>query len=138
MAVSPLTIHDPISDLEKLMILSFKSHSIRNPESARVSVPSYLVPSPSARDPGQNSKQIWRTDLLATEPYWEGQSSCRKRSVTVLKRVEWYAGLSSRFLSAKCARMLVLAGQERLDKDLMVGQMSVPNCAVISFSAIQY
>jgi protein phosphatase methylesterase 1 len=58
-------------------------------------------------DPSQESKQIWRTDLLATEPYWE----------------EWYAGLSSRFLAAKCARMLVLAGQERLDKKLMVGQM---------------
>ena len=34
--------------------------------------------------------------------------------------------MSSRFLAAKCARMLVLAGQERLDKELMVGQMYVP------------
>ena len=37
--------------------------------------------------------------------------------------VEWYQGLSSRFLTSKCARLLVLAGQERLDKELMVGQM---------------
>jgi protein phosphatase methylesterase 1 len=38
---------------------------------------------------------------------------------------EWYAGLSSRFLAARCARLLVLAGSERLDKELMVGQMWV-------------
>lgn len=37
--------------------------------------------------------------------------------------IEWWAGLSQKFLSAKCARLLVLAGQERLDRDLMVGQM---------------
>lgn len=80
------------------------SGSIRNPTSARVSVPSYIVPaSPEDRD----GRQVWRTDLLATEPYWAG----------------WYEGLSKRFLSSKCARMLVLAGQERLDNDLMVGQM---------------
>lgn len=36
---------------------------------------------------------------------------------------EWWSGLSQKFLQAKCARLLVLAGQERLDKDLMVGQM---------------
>jgi len=50
---------------------------------------------------------MWRTDLLATEPFWE----------------EWYEGLSRHFLEARCARLLVLAGQERLDKELMVGQM---------------
>lgn len=80
------------------------SGSIRNATSARVSVPSYVVPT----DPQDKSgKQVWRTDLLATEPYWLG----------------WYQGLSKRFLSTRCARMLVLAGQERLDNDLMVGQM---------------
>ncbi|GFZ48458.1 Protein phosphatase methylesterase 1 [Saitozyma sp. JCM 24511] len=83
------------------------SSSIRNATSARVSVPSYLTPSPDETDPGPQGKQIWRTDLLATEPYW----------------AEWWGGLSQKFLTAKCARMLVLAGQERLDKDLMVGQM---------------
>lgn len=80
---------------------------IRNPTSARVSVPSFLTPAPDQSDPGQQSRQIWRTDLLATEPYWS----------------EWYEGLGKRFLAARCARLLVLAGQERLDKELMVGQM---------------
>lgn len=58
-----------------------------------------------AASPGY--KQVWRTNLLRTERYWEG----------------WYKGLSERFLRAKCARLLVLAGEERLDRELMVGQM---------------
>jgi protein phosphatase methylesterase 1 len=49
----------------------------------------------------------WRANLLATEPYWSG----------------WFQGLSQSFLSVKCARLLVLAGTDRLDKDLMIGQM---------------
>ncbi|WWC71875.1 uncharacterized protein I206_105834 [Kwoniella pini CBS 10737] len=84
------------------------SNTLRDPEAARVSVPSFIIPdSRDTPNSGVGSKQIWRTDLLATEPYWE----------------EWYKGLSRRFLEAKCARLLVLAGQERLDKELMVGQM---------------
>ncbi|WVF73184.1 hypothetical protein IAT40_008003 [Kwoniella sp. CBS 6097] len=84
------------------------SNTIRDTDAARVSVPSFIVPAPGS-DPqlGPKGKQVWRTDLLATEPYWE----------------EWYRGLSARFIAAKCARLLVLAGQERLDKELMVGQM---------------
>ncbi|KAL1413723.1 Protein phosphatase methylesterase 1 [Vanrija albida] len=80
------------------------SGSIRNATSARVSVPSYVVPAASG---GPDDKQVWRTNLLSTEPFWEG----------------WYTGLSQRFVSARCARLLVLAGQERLDRELMVGQM---------------
>ncbi|WWC64436.1 uncharacterized protein I303_107046 [Kwoniella dejecticola CBS 10117] len=86
------------------------SNTLRDTEAARVSVPSTIIPDPEDSGGGANTpggRQVWRTDLLATEPYWE----------------EWYKGLSRRFLEAKCARMLVLAGQERLDKELMVGQM---------------
>jgi protein phosphatase methylesterase 1 len=49
----------------------------------------------------------WRANLLATEPFWAG----------------WFQGLSQSFLSVKCARLLLLAGTDRLDKDLMIGQM---------------
>ena len=37
--------------------------------------------------------------------------------------VGWFKGLSSAFLSIRTARLLVLAGTERLDKELMIGQM---------------
>ncbi|ORX40748.1 hypothetical protein BD324DRAFT_654483 [Kockovaella imperatae] len=83
------------------------SATIRDTESARLSVPALLVPAPNVTNPGPQSRQVWRTDLGASAPYWS----------------EWYTGLSSRFLMSKCARLLVLAGQERLDKELMVGQM---------------
>jgi len=49
----------------------------------------------------------WRIDLSRTEPYWRG----------------WFQGLSQRFLSAQGAKMLLLAGVDRLDKDLTFGQM---------------
>lgn len=50
---------------------SLSSNSIRNETSARVSVPSYVVPAPNSTGP--DGKQVWRADLLATEPYWEGE-----------------------------------------------------------------
>jgi hypothetical protein len=36
---------------------------------------------------------------------------------------DWFAGLSSKFLAVRTARLLVLAGTDRLDKELMIGQM---------------
>ncbi|GHJ90360.1 hypothetical protein NliqN6_6762 [Naganishia liquefaciens] len=81
------------------------SGAVRNLASARVSVPSLLVPEPGR--PEGSQEVVWRTDLVATAPYWE----------------EWYLNLSSSFLKAKAAKLLVLAGQERLDRELMVGQM---------------
>ncbi len=35
----------------------------------------------------------------------------------------WFKSLSSRFLACRSARLLVLAGTDRLDKELMIGQM---------------
>lgn len=113
------------------------SKTIANVESARISVPPLVEPNPHYRassaqrstvtdedepqevlDDASNavsSEQAetiqqayrWKTNLLATEPYWRG----------------WFEGLSSRFLSVKTARMLLLAGTDRLDRELMIGQM---------------
>lgn len=77
-----------------------RSRTIRNPSSARVSTPPLLV----ERLPGVWS---WRTDLGGTQPFWE----------------DWFKGLSSGFLSGKAAKLLLLAGTDRLDKELMIGQM---------------
>ena len=35
----------------------------------------------------------------------------------------WFRGLSAAFLAARTARLLVLAGTDRLDRELMIGQM---------------
>ena len=49
----------------------------------------------------------WRIDLARTEPHWRG----------------WFQGLSARFLAVAGAKLLLLAGVDRLDRDLTVGQM---------------
>uniref|UniRef100_A0A3Q2ZVX7 Protein phosphatase methylesterase 1 n=1 Tax=Kryptolebias marmoratus TaxID=37003 RepID=A0A3Q2ZVX7_KRYMA len=49
----------------------------------------------------------WRVELSKTEKYWEG----------------WFRGLSALFLSCSVPKLLLLAGVDRLDKDLTIGQM---------------
>ncbi|PSN69774.1 protein phosphatase methylesteras-like protein 1 [Corynespora cassiicola Philippines] len=77
-----------------------RSRTLRNPQSARASVPSLLLQTPEGR-------WAWRTNLSSTEAYWEN----------------WFSGMSSKFLGGKGAKLLVLAGTDRLDKELMIGQM---------------
>ncbi|KAJ2764933.1 Protein phosphatase methylesterase 1 [Coemansia nantahalensis] len=72
---------------------------IRNAESARLSVPSLVAPA--------GGRWTWRTALLPTQPFWRG----------------WYQGLSRTFAAAPAARLLILAGTDRLDKELLIAQM---------------
>jgi protein phosphatase methylesterase 1 len=51
----------------------------------------------------------WAVDLAETEPYWRG----------------WFEHLSASFLAVPTAKLLLLAGVDRLDRDLTVGQMQV-------------
>uniref|UniRef100_V5F069 Protein phosphatase methylesterase 1 n=2 Tax=Kalmanozyma brasiliensis (strain GHG001) TaxID=1365824 RepID=V5F069_KALBG len=106
------------------------SKTIANLESARISVPPLIetnpafVPSESSTAPDEEPQEVldepvtapssaaqhaykWRADLLATEPFWPS----------------WFRGLSSRFLTVRTARLLLLAGTDRLDRELMIGQM---------------
>ncbi|KAH7123763.1 protein phosphatase methylesterase-like protein 1 [Dendryphion nanum] len=77
-----------------------RSRTLRNPQSARVSVPSLLLQT-------SDGQWAWRTDLSTTEAYWEN----------------WFTGMSSKFLGGRGAKLLLLAGTDRLDKELMIGQM---------------
>lgn len=62
----------------------------------------------NAETPTDNEVYIWRTNLSKSEVYWRG----------------WFEGLSDLFLSAPCqAKLLLLAGIDRLDRSLTVGQM---------------
>ncbi|KAJ3280930.1 hypothetical protein HK104_000312 [Borealophlyctis nickersoniae] len=88
------------SSLSDAINWSVHSMTVKNLESARVSVPPQLT----ASEPG---KYVWRTDLFASEQYWEG----------------WFRNLSAKFLSVRSGRLLVLAGTDRLDTPLMIGQM---------------
>jgi protein phosphatase methylesterase 1 len=83
-----------------------RSRTIRNPLSARTSVPALLrFTGDSSR--GRSRPWMWRTDLVATQPFWEG----------------WFVGLSKKFLATKGGKLLLLAGTDRLDKELIIGQM---------------
>jgi len=50
---------------------------------------------------------VWRIDLGRTERFWSG----------------WFQGLSATYLSIPVPKMLLLAGLDRLDRELTVGQM---------------
>lgn len=81
-----------------------RSRTIRNSVSARTSVPALL-----RRDETIDASRPWRwrTNLGATQPFWE----------------DWFVGLSKKFLEAKGGKLLLLAGTDRLDTELTIGQM---------------
>ncbi|XP_011302645.1 protein phosphatase methylesterase 1 [Fopius arisanus] len=62
-----------------------------------------------SKEPGNLDKKKygWRINLAKTEKYWAG----------------WFKGLSSAFLDVPAPKLLLLAGIDRLDRDLTVGQM---------------
>ncbi|KAJ3159605.1 Protein phosphatase methylesterase 1 [Geranomyces michiganensis] len=94
---------DSFPSLYKAVEWSIMS-TIRNEASARISVPSQLKPVPNADHP---TKWVWRTDLLSSQVHWKG----------------WFEGLSKKFLTSRAARLLILAGTDRLDTELTIGQM---------------
>ncbi|GJJ77757.1 protein phosphatase methylesterase 1 [Entomortierella parvispora] len=91
--------------VDKVVQWGVKSGTVRNVESARVSFPPLVIE--SARSTPETPSYIWRTDLAATEQYWKG----------------WFTGLTEKFLSSKAGKLLVLAGTDRLDTDMMIAQM---------------
>ena len=101
--------------------LSLKTHALRNPLSARVSVPAMIQAAPE----GSNPPWVWRTPLRSTAPYWTSMcfSHLHLISIADVMCEGWFTSLSKLFLSARTARLLVLAGTERLDRELMIGQM---------------
>ncbi|KAI8394273.1 Alpha/Beta hydrolase protein [Radiomyces spectabilis] len=81
---------------------SVKCSTLKNLNSAKISIPPIIKPSQE-----DESKWVWRVDLAKTEAFWQN----------------WYTGLSEKFLSCTGAKLLILAGTDRLDKTLMIGQM---------------
>jgi protein phosphatase methylesterase 1 len=72
----------------------------KNQRSASLSLPSQLRET-------DGGAWTWRVDLRETAPYWRS----------------WYEGLSKRFLAVKAPKLLLLAGNDRLDTELMIAQM---------------
>ncbi|KAG7848628.1 hypothetical protein KL941_001446 [Ogataea angusta] len=78
------------------------SNLLHNHDSSLISVPSLFT----RTEEGQFK---WIIDLRKTETFWQ----------------EWFKGLSSRFVSIpnRVSKLLILANNDYLDKDLMIGQM---------------
>ncbi|KAG6901734.1 hypothetical protein C0995_008388 [Termitomyces sp. Mi166 len=93
---------DGFNRIEEAIEWHVSTKAMRNAHSARISIPSIIVSDPTAVLPCQ-----WRTPLRSTASYWPS----------------WFRGLSSNFLQARTARILVLAGADRLNNELMIGQM---------------
>ncbi|KAJ7053600.1 Alpha/Beta hydrolase protein [Mycena amicta] len=107
---------DGFDSVEDAVEWHVKTKTIRNTQSARVSIPSIIevasssstpIPTTTILPPPAPHPWIWRTPLRSTAPYW----------------LSWFQNLSTTFLAARTARLLLLAGTDRLDKPLMIAQM---------------
>ena len=56
---------------------------------------------------GDSKHYVWRTDLLASKQYW----------------VEWFKGLTDTFLNLRIPKQLLLAANDRMDKELTIAHM---------------
>ncbi len=81
----------------------FKRATIKNLQSVRISVPLLL------EEIDNNGKKFYKfkTNLMASKKYQNDQ----------------FIGLTKSFLSIKVPKTLILAGIERIDKDLTIAQM---------------
>ncbi|EFJ23678.1 hypothetical protein SELMODRAFT_415578 [Selaginella moellendorffii] len=94
--------------VEKAIEWNVKGGSLRNIDSARVSIPPTLKYNEERKCSIYSAcSYVWLTPLEKSERHWRG----------------WYEGLSDIFLSAPVAKVLLLAGTDRLDKSLTIGQM---------------
>ncbi|XP_047324122.1 protein phosphatase methylesterase 1-like [Impatiens glandulifera] len=87
--------------IEKAIEWSIKGGTLRNVDSARVSIPGTLK-----YDESKNC-YVHRAKLEETDQYWRS----------------WYEGLSEKFLSCPVPKLLLLAGTDRMDRALTIGQM---------------
>ncbi|CCH41672.1 hypothetical protein BN7_1213 [Wickerhamomyces ciferrii] len=87
--------------LEDAISWHIKLGHVKNRESALISIPSYF------KKNVKTGKFEWIMDLHKTEDYWH----------------DWFTGLSKKFVDLSTSKLLILAGTDNLDKELMIGQM---------------
>ena len=92
------------NSIQKGIEYMYKSGTIKNIESARISVPPLLKE--DINNKGVKT-YVFKTNLMDSKPFWN----------------EWFIGLTKAFLSCNIPKTLMLAGIERMDKDLTIAQM---------------
>ncbi|XP_046751627.1 protein phosphatase methylesterase 1 isoform X2 [Diprion similis] len=98
---SVLASHDHSNDVEPV---PQRDDAIPEEEPLAMSPPTATSPTAAT---SSNKNYTWRIDLGKTEQHWSG----------------WFQGLSAAFLNVSAPKMLLLAGVDRLDRELTVGQM---------------
>ncbi len=94
---------EKFSTVESAIEWAIKNGSIRNSESAAISIPPQLT---EINFDGRTEFR-WRTSLLDSSNHWEG----------------WFTGLSELYLAQPCPKLLLLVSADRLDKPLLIAQM---------------
>ncbi|EOY17098.1 Phosphatase methylesterase 1 isoform 1 [Theobroma cacao] len=113
------------SSIEKAIEWSVRGGSLRNIDSARVSIPTTLKYDDSKKC------YVYRARLEETEQYWRGWITGYEASIRRVPLLDYkfsspvsrYEGLSEKFLSCPVPKLLLLAGTDRLDRALTIGQM---------------
>ena len=98
------------NNIEEAIAEAVNRGEVRNRRSARMTVPSRLKQKTSDdknQKGSETDKWIWRTKLENTEPYWK----------------DWFEGMNSGFLGLNLPKMMVMAGEDRLDQELTIAQM---------------
>lgn len=83
-----------------VLIVSLSSGTLKNKESACISIPPQLI----QKDDGLYH---WRTNLYRTRSFWPG----------------WFTGMSDLFVNTPVPKVLIIADTDRLDTPLTIAQM---------------
>ncbi|KRX09081.1 hypothetical protein PPERSA_01968 [Pseudocohnilembus persalinus] len=91
-------------NMQDVIKWSIQSHTIRNLNSARVSIQSQVKE--GTNQYGEKG-YVWKVNLMKSEKHWKG----------------WFIGLTNAFLDVRVPKLLMTAEKERMDKDLTIAQM---------------
>uniref|UniRef100_A0A7S3CPL0 Protein phosphatase methylesterase 1 n=1 Tax=Strombidium rassoulzadegani TaxID=1082188 RepID=A0A7S3CPL0_9SPIT len=91
-------------DVQSVVKYGVSSGTVRNVDSAKVSMPAQVI---KKADASGKELWVWRTDLLASKQYW----------------TQWFKDLTKTFLGLRIPKQLLLAGNDRMDKELTIAHM---------------
>lgn len=94
---------ETFTSLQTVIKYGVNSGTVRDLDSAKVSMPAQVV----EKEVNGQKVYVWRTDLLASKQYW----------------TEWFKGLTDIFLGLRIPKQLLLAGSDRMDKELTIAHM---------------
>lgn len=97
----PAIFKDPQSAIQ----WAYRSGTVKDVTSARVSIPPQLLQREN-KEKGV-TEYVWKVDLMASQEHWVG----------------WFKGLTPSFLNVRVPKILLLAGAERMDKELTIAHM---------------